>query len=358
VDYPISVPSIGLVDGKFADEDPLGGSPGSLIPAQWGNAVTQELLAVIADAGFAPDEHNNAQLLAAIKAIIGTAVPAATEAVAGRSKVSTQAQVTTGTDDATFITPKKLAVRLAAGAPMMCIPPSLKMTVAAANTQATISADEVLVKSALAGRAWTLGAFTKLINLANVGALGMDFGQAPASGFLAIYAGLNESTGATTAFAQSVGNAYAPQVYAGVNAPLGITATALLTVVPTTAAGQFKICHVSGRVVSIALTAIFNSSAIVASTPFSIAAVVPYNAKRICGEISIGSSLASTLSLTVRPDISGVGQVNKTSTVGAGQLFTDNYPFMPIVAPQLAMIDTNSTAGTPTFFLYVASYEL
>lgn len=70
MDYPISVPSIGLVGGKFVDEDPLTGTPGSLIPAQWGNAVTDELLHVITDAGITPDELNNTQLLAAIKAVV------------------------------------------------------------------------------------------------------------------------------------------------------------------------------------------------------------------------------------------------------------------------------------------------
>lgn len=67
MDYPKSVPSVGLVGGKFVDEDPLAGSPGSLIPSQWGNAVTDELLNVIAGAGLQPDEDDNAQLLSAIR---------------------------------------------------------------------------------------------------------------------------------------------------------------------------------------------------------------------------------------------------------------------------------------------------
>ena len=70
MDFPISVPSIGLVDGKFADEDPLAGTPGSLIPAQWGNGVTLEILNVIEAAGLEPSEFNNAQLLLAVKNII------------------------------------------------------------------------------------------------------------------------------------------------------------------------------------------------------------------------------------------------------------------------------------------------
>jgi len=38
MDYPKSVPSAGLVNGKFVDENPLTGTAGSLIPAEWGNA--------------------------------------------------------------------------------------------------------------------------------------------------------------------------------------------------------------------------------------------------------------------------------------------------------------------------------
>lgn len=67
MDYPISVPSIGLVGGKFVDENPLTGTPGSLIPSQWGNAVTDEILNVITAAGLTPAELNNTQLVEAIR---------------------------------------------------------------------------------------------------------------------------------------------------------------------------------------------------------------------------------------------------------------------------------------------------
>jgi hypothetical protein len=69
VDFPKSVPSIGLVAGKFVDENPLMGTPGSLVPSQWGNAVTDEILSVILAAGLTPDEVNNTQLVAAIRMI-------------------------------------------------------------------------------------------------------------------------------------------------------------------------------------------------------------------------------------------------------------------------------------------------
>ncbi|MGE7959084.1 hypothetical protein ACQKQA_21315 [Pseudomonas sp. NPDC089530] len=69
MDYPKSVPSAGLVNGRFVDENPLTGTPGSLIPADWGNGVTQELLAVIGAAGLTPSEANLTQLLSAIRSI-------------------------------------------------------------------------------------------------------------------------------------------------------------------------------------------------------------------------------------------------------------------------------------------------
>ncbi|KQZ80637.1 hypothetical protein [Pseudomonas sp. Root562] len=108
MDFPISVPSIGLVNGKFADEDPLGGTPGSLIPAQWGNAVTEELLAVIQAAGLAPDEEDNDQLLQAINQLLAGATPEATATVLGLVKQATQAEAEDGTDTKKSMSPVRV----------------------------------------------------------------------------------------------------------------------------------------------------------------------------------------------------------------------------------------------------------
>jgi len=69
VDYPKSVPSVGLVNGQFVDEDVVSGTPGSLIPSAWGNAVTLELLNVIQASGLNPDEADLTQLLKAVRKI-------------------------------------------------------------------------------------------------------------------------------------------------------------------------------------------------------------------------------------------------------------------------------------------------
>lgn len=70
MDFPRSVPSAGLVNGRFADENPLTGTPGSLITAAWGNGVTEELLNVIRAAGITPAESESDQLLRALKGVL------------------------------------------------------------------------------------------------------------------------------------------------------------------------------------------------------------------------------------------------------------------------------------------------
>lgn len=71
MDFPKSVPGVGLVGGVFVDENPATGRAGSLMAAAWGNAVTEELLAVIRAAGIEPSEEDNSQLLEAIEALAG-----------------------------------------------------------------------------------------------------------------------------------------------------------------------------------------------------------------------------------------------------------------------------------------------
>lgn len=75
MDYPKSVPGVGLVDGKFIDENTATGQVGSLIPCSWGNAVTDELLNVIRAGGEEPVEGEHDQLVAAIRAIVRDSIP-------------------------------------------------------------------------------------------------------------------------------------------------------------------------------------------------------------------------------------------------------------------------------------------
>ncbi len=63
MDYPKSVEGVGLVNGKFADENPATGQIGSLITSSWANAITEEILGVQKEFGQTPKENQNDQLL-------------------------------------------------------------------------------------------------------------------------------------------------------------------------------------------------------------------------------------------------------------------------------------------------------
>jgi hypothetical protein len=109
MDYPKSVPSAGLVNGKFVDENLLTGTPGSLIPAAWGNGVTDEIVNVIKSAAMVPDQDTHNQLQQAIAKNINDKLPGqATEATAGVMKVASQDQVVNSLDDTAAVTSKKL----------------------------------------------------------------------------------------------------------------------------------------------------------------------------------------------------------------------------------------------------------
>jgi hypothetical protein len=71
MDYPKTVPGVGLVGGKFVDEDAVAGTVGSLIPSEWGNSVTDEILALQALAGLVADEADKAQMSKAINILLG-----------------------------------------------------------------------------------------------------------------------------------------------------------------------------------------------------------------------------------------------------------------------------------------------
>lgn len=66
MDYPKSVPGVGLVNGKFVDEDPTIGRVGSIVPSAWGNMITDEAINLMALAGVAPDETKTNQLAQAV----------------------------------------------------------------------------------------------------------------------------------------------------------------------------------------------------------------------------------------------------------------------------------------------------
>ncbi|PHN29557.1 phage tail protein [Pseudomonas sp. ICMP 561] len=109
MDFPKSVPNVGLVDGRFVDESNVTGQVGSLITADWGNAMTSEIINVIEAAELVPEEGNDAQLLDALNRIvirtIPDAMPIATETDLGAVKLASVEETKTGTNKQKAVTP-------------------------------------------------------------------------------------------------------------------------------------------------------------------------------------------------------------------------------------------------------------
>ncbi|AOZ08132.1 phage tail protein [Cupriavidus malaysiensis] len=197
------------------------------------------------------------------------------------------------------------------------------MNNAVASATAALTADEIIVETALGGARYCLPNFNKTINLAATGAGGMDTGTAPANGYVALYAIYNPATGGSALLASNATAAAAPNVYGGANMPAGYTASALVSVWPTNAGGQFAAAAQIDRSVYFAPIQVLSTTATV-STPaaLNIAAAVPANARTWTGTGTTSNVTAGVGSfLTVAANTGQVGQrfISQTSPAnGAG----------------------------------------
>lgn len=177
---------------------------------------------------------------------------------------------------------------------------NLKCTVTAASATATFTADELVVETAPGGLKYQITGLNKLINLATTGAGGMDTGSAPVSGYVAIYAILNPTTGATALLGVNATSAVAPEVYSGSNLPVGYTASALISVLPTNSSSQFKPIEQLDRAVSfVPVTAVTSTLTSLTTTQVSVSSIIPKNAVAVSGWAQIANSSASFCSLFV-----------------------------------------------------------
>jgi hypothetical protein len=248
------------------------------------------------------------------------------------------------------------AVQMAQAAGVVGTVRNLRMYVSAASASATVTADEIIVQTALGGVRYCLSSFSKTINLATTGAGGMDTGTAPVNGFVGVYVIFNPTT-QTSALLATNAASLVGNVYGGANMPSGYTASALIAVVPTNASSQFAQVLVRDRAVSFALKTALSTSTVQGTlTSLSIAGIVPPNALSVGGELGLLSTSSSTAALTVAADSSGIGQNNITSTITATG-YISNYSGLVLATAQTIYWGSSNTAGTPTFNAYVSSYN-
>ena len=207
---------------------------------------------------------------------------------------------------------------------------NVKMSVTAASSTATLTADEMVVSTGLGGLSYKIGSFNKSVNLATTGAGGMDTGAAPASGYVALYAIYNPNTGASALLAVNASSAVAPNVYGGANMPAGYAASALVSVWPTTAGSQFTIGLQRDRKISRPLVALFNATN-AAFTSVSIAGAAPPNAVGVGGLFHCITNTAGGGMLDLAADANGSGLqstgVGGTTNTGVWGAF-ENLPVL------------------------------
>lgn len=315
MDYPKSVPNVGLVNGKFVDEDAAQGTVGSLIPSSWGNAVTDEILSVQKAAGFEPDEENHAQLLDSIRVL---------------------------------------------AAPIVGSMRNGRIHNTAAGSSVTFTADQVVVADALSGKHYRLSNVNKTLNIATTGIGGMDVGTSPSSAWLAVYLAFNPTTGESGLFGFNTGNAVAPEVYGGAHRPDGYTATGLVSVLVTNTSGQIKPLSQKDRKVVFPGIGVFNSSADNASfQPINLMGVVPPNAKTAGGYGDAAITVGGTINFAFASDSSGMGSqtFNSSCSVAYGHslVWTD----IPLAAQQTVYVYRSATlngSGVRQYMAYCSSY--
>ncbi|WP_244136970.1 hypothetical protein [Burkholderia pyrrocinia] len=305
---------------QFAtDGNPASNVPATRWPAYAFNAIQEELIAVLTAAGITPDRMNNAQIAAAIQAMI--------------------------TQSAAMIGSMR----------------NLTMSVPAASTSATLSADEIVVGSALGGRKYVLGSFSKTINLATTGAGGMDTGSAPASGYVALYAIYNPTTQTAALLAKNATSAIQPAVYSGGNMPAGYSASALISVWPTNSSGQLVIGYQVDRKVSLPVTSIATTSSQISSpAALSIASFAPPNAKSVGGFMNIATTNSSNSTISIAASASAIGQqsCSCSGTTAGGLLAASSFNDLGIITLQTVYWTAVAVSGTFTSAaIFMSSYN-
>lgn len=237
------------------------------------------------------------------------------------------------------------------------------MSIATASATATFTADEVIVGTAFGGAQYRIGSFSKAINLATTGAGGMDTGTIT-SGYLAIYAIYNPTTGASALLGFNPSGAIAPNVYAGTNMPAGYTASALVSVWLVTSS-QLGAGYQNDRdIFPVNLGVISNTAA--TTTPAVISfptGSFPMNAKNITGYVTVTATASQTAEvwLLSRPVLSqGVRFAVNASSISAGGIGqTFSFSKIPISTPSTLLYEAfGSTASTFPYGVNVTGYSI
>lgn len=312
----LPTPEAAGTEGYWTEGNPASGVPATLIRGSWLNMIQEELCSLLAAAGITRSKTTYNQVNAALQKMY---------------------------------------------APVIGTVRNLAMAVAAASATATVTADEIVVGTALGGQKYVLPSFNKSINLAtvgvNAGVGGMDTGTAPASSFVGIYAIFNPTAGTAALLGVSANGVLLPNVYGGANLPSGYTASALLCVVATNASSLITVCTVADRKTSTTAQTIFSVSSVSGSPVSTNNLVVPMNARRCAGTMSVSNTGAQSGTLVLAATAQQTGAKTLTAALN-GTTALINFENLEITTPQRVFVSGSSTGGTATFAAAIGSWEI
>ncbi|MBB5462865.1 hypothetical protein [Paraburkholderia sp. Cpub6] len=314
----LPTPEAAGTEGYFTEGNPTAGTPATNVRGSWLNMIQEELCSILAAAGITRSKTTYNQVNSALQKMYSPVIGSAR---------------------------------------------NVAMTVAAASATATLTADEIVVGSALGGQKYVLASFSKTINLATTGAGGMDTGSAPASGYVALYAISNPTTGATALLATNATSTVAPSVYGGANMPAGYAASALVSVWPTNASSQFVLGSQRDRKIAIqpytALT-LPTSSTSIGTTALSISGAVPRNACAIDGRLQMSFTTATSCAplINLTDALGNGGQWLYASETGPSAQVGGAFAELLTPTPQTVYYNIgNSNAVSVTYYVYVTAYR-
>jgi len=236
---------------------------------------------------------------------------------------------------------------------------NLLSSVAAASASKVVTADNVIVTTALGGLIYGLSGLSLTGNLATQ----MDTGSAPASGYVAEYLIYNPNaaiSGTNPRLLYTNAATLQPNVYGGSHMPSGYTASALIGVWPTNASGQFPIAFQLDREVFVA--SVPSGTFTTALTNAAVTLAVPLNAKTVSLATQQTTTGASTsyqfAAAAASPVNGGLASMTQSISVSTASLTTlISNGRVALLTPQTTYLTWVETGGTfPQLLIAISSY--
>lgn len=220
----------------------------------------------------------------------------------------------------------------------------------------TFTADEIIVETGLGGTRYCIANFNKVIDLAKVGAGGMDVGVAN-NGFTAVYAIYNPVANVWDTLAVDTSAVVAPQVYGGTKMPAGFTASALISVVGTQTASGFSPFSQMDRTID-SVQVLSQSTNASTGTPIPWAVnTIPKNAIECKGSVGYSCSVTSQGGTSVFGNAAAAGPAGTNLVVNSGSTVIIPFSGIVMTTPQTLWYTGTTGGGTPTYQVFVSGYK-